>query len=64
MRVREIKKLIEADGWIYKNSRGSHDQYVHPHKPGKVTIPNHRGDLDTRTAKSILKQAGINQTCD
>lgn len=63
MRVREIKKLIEADGWIYKNSRGSHDQYVHPHKLGKVTIPNHRGDLDTRTAKSILKQAGINQSC-
>ena len=59
MRVREIKKIIEADGWIYKNSRGSHDQYVHPEKPGKATIPNHRGDLDPRTAKGILEQAGL-----
>ena len=52
-------KLIEADGWVYKNSRGSHDHYIHPSKPGKVTIPNHRGDLDLKTAKSILQQAGL-----
>ena len=59
MNVREIKKIIEADGWVYKNSRGSDDHYVHPTKSGKVTIPNHRGDLDIRTAKSILQQAGL-----
>lgn len=34
MNVREIKKIIEADGWVYKNSRGSHDHYVHPTKSG------------------------------
>ena len=53
------EKIIEADGWVYKNSRGSHDHYIHPTKSGKVTIPNHRGDLDIRTAKSILQQAGL-----
>ena len=58
MNVREIKKIIEADGWVYKNSRG-YDHYIHPTKSGKVTIPNHRGDLDIRTAKSILQQAGL-----
>ena len=63
MNVREIKKIIEADGWVYKNSRGSHDHYIHPTKSGKVTIPNHRGDLDIRTAKSILQQAGLRQAC-
>ena len=47
------------DGWRLKNVTGSHYQYVHGTKPGKVTIPNHPGDLDPRTAKSVLRQAGI-----
>lgn len=59
MRYREIRKIIEADGWIYKNTKGSHDHFVHPTKPGKVTIPSHSGDLDPTTIKSILKQAGL-----
>ena len=59
MRFREIEKIILADGWQYKKTNGSHFQYTHPTKPGKVTIPNHSGDLDPRTVKSILKQAGL-----
>lgn len=59
MRFREIEKIILDDGWQFKNARGSHFYYVHPTKPGKVTIPNHSGDLDPRTIKSILKQAGL-----
>lgn len=59
MRFREIEKIILADGWRLKNVTGSHYSYVHPSKVGKVTIPNHPGDLDPRTAKSIFKQAGL-----
>ncbi len=59
MRFREVERILLDDGWQYKNSRGSHNYYIHPTKPGKVTIPNHRGDLDMRTVKSIFKQAGI-----
>ena len=59
MRVREIEKIIFADGWVYKNSKGSHNHYIHPTKKGKVTIPNHKGDVNEITAKSILKQAGL-----
>lgn len=59
MKVREIEKIIKSDGWVYKNSKGSHDHYIHPTKKGKVTIPNHKGDLDPRTAKSIFEQAGL-----
>lgn len=59
MKFREIEKIILSDGWRLKNSRGSHCHYTHPTKSGKVTIPNHTGDLDPRTVKSILKQAGI-----
>lgn len=59
MRFREIEKIILADGWQFKKARGSHFSYIHPTKPGKVTIPNHGGDLDPRTVRSILKQAGL-----
>lgn len=59
MKFKELEKLISADGWVYKTTKVSHYQYIHPTKPGKVTIPYHKGDLDIRTAKSILKQAGI-----
>lgn len=59
MRFREIERLLLDDGWTRKNSCGSHNYYIHPSKPGKVTIPNHRGDLDMKTVKSILSQAGL-----
>lgn len=59
MKFREIEKLLLDDGWYLKNARGSHNQYIHPTKKGKVTIPNHKGDLNIKTANSILKQAGL-----
>ena len=59
MTAKEIEKLLLADGWYHKNTRGSHKQFKHPEKPGKVTVPQHRGDLDIVTAKSILEQAGL-----
>lgn len=59
MRFREIERILLDDGWQFKNAKGSHNHYIHPTKPGKVTIPNHSGDLDPRTVKSILKQAGL-----
>jgi len=59
MPFREIEQIILADGWINVDTRGSHNQYKHPTKPGKVTIPNHKGDLNIKTVNSILKQAGI-----
>ena len=59
MRAREIEKIIMSDGWYFVKKVGSHRHYKHPSKPGKVTIPIHSGDLDKRTANSILKQAGL-----
>ena len=59
MRFREIEKLVLDDGWILADVNGSHHQYKHPIKPGKVTIPNHRGDIPQRVVNSILKQAGL-----
>ena len=60
MKVREIIKLIEADGWYKIKSKGGHRQYKHPVKRGRVTVPGQmNADLDKKTQKSILKQAGI-----
>lgn len=39
----EMERIILADGWIFKNQTGSHRHYIHPSKPGKVTIPFHKG---------------------
>ena len=60
MKPREIEKLILADGWVFKEQQGPHKQYIHPIKPGKVTIPFHKGkDLNKRTENSIRQQAGL-----
>lgn len=59
MTAKDIIKLLEADGWVLKAVRGSHMQYTHPIKPGKVTLPSHKGDVPVGTLQSILKQAGL-----
>ena len=59
MRFREIEKTVLDDGWYLVDVSGSHYQYKHPDKAGKVTIPNHRGDIPLRVVNSILKQAGL-----
>ena len=60
MKVRDIIKMIEADGWYLAATRGSHRQYKHPTEPGRVTIAGHPGDdLTPGTLSSILKQAQL-----
>lgn len=59
MRVREIIKLIERDGWVIARQKGSHKIFSHPTKKGTVTIPEHGGDIPIGTLNSILKQAGL-----
>ncbi|WP_443652327.1 type II toxin-antitoxin system HicA family toxin [Dialister invisus] len=59
MTFRELEKLLKKDGWRLKSVRGSHHHYTHPTKPGKITIPNHKGDLKIKTVDNILKQAGL-----
>ena len=39
---KEIEKLLISNGWQYKNTRGSHNYYIHKKLPGKITIPKHR----------------------
>jgi predicted RNA binding protein YcfA (HicA-like mRNA interferase family) len=60
MKIRDVIKLIEADGWRVVTQRGSHRQYKHPSKAGKVTVAGHpSAETAPKTLKSILEQAGV-----
>jgi len=63
MKIRDVIKAIEKDGWYQVYQKGSHRQYKHPDKKGRVTIAGHPGDdLAPGTLNSVLKQAGINKS--
>jgi len=60
VKVRDVIRLIEKDGWILARTRGSHRQYRHSSNNGIVTIAGHPGDeVHPKTERSILRQAGL-----
>lgn len=60
MKVREAIAMIEADGWYQVATRGSHRQFKHPTKPGRVTVAGKPSDdLAPGTLGSVLKQAQL-----
>jgi predicted RNA binding protein YcfA (HicA-like mRNA interferase family) len=60
MKVRDVVKLIEEEGWHQVTQKGSHRQFKHPTKPGRVTIAGHPSqEMDKGTLNSILKQARL-----
>ncbi len=62
MRVRDVLRLIEDNGWSLVATKGSHRQYKHPEKPGRITVAGNPGDeLAPGTVNSILKQAGLKE---
>ena len=62
MKVREILKVLRDHGWVAVATRGSHMQFKHPTKVGRVTVAGHpNDDLAPGTLKSILVQAGLKE---
>ncbi len=62
VKIREILRRLEEDGWQLVATRGSHRQFRHPVKPGRVTVAGKPGDdLAPGTYNSILKQAGLKE---
>ena len=60
MKVRDVLQLLQMDGWFEVRVRGSHRQFKHGAKPGRVTVPGKpNDDLAPGTLNSILKQAGL-----
>ena len=60
MNAREVIRLLTNDGWQIKNQVGSHKQFIHPLKKGKVTISQKsKEEIPPKTLTSILRQAGL-----
>ncbi|AWC21639.1 YcfA-like protein [Aminobacter sp. MSH1] len=59
MRSREVIRLLVADGWVEVARKGSHVQFKHPSKKGRVTVPDPKSDIPQGTLRSIEKQSGI-----
>jgi predicted RNA binding protein YcfA (HicA-like mRNA interferase family) len=60
MKVRDVLKRIENDGWYQVAQKGSHRQFKHPKKAGRVTVAGHPSqEMKEGTVNSILKQAGL-----
>ena len=60
MKVRDLIRVIEKDGWVLVRQTGSHRQYHHPTKAGTVTIAGKESlDVAIKTERSVLKQAGL-----
>ena len=60
MKVREVIRLLEQDGWVLVVTRGSHRQFKHPTKPGRVTVSGDLGDdMPKGTFASIKRHANL-----
>lgn len=62
MKVREVIKVLENDGWVFARTRGSHHHFKHPTKPGIVTVAGKMSiDIPIGTLKSIWRQAQLDK---
>lgn len=60
VKVREVIRLIENDGWVMIRRRGGHRQFIHAMKPGRVTVAGNLGAaMRAGTLASVLRQAGL-----
>jgi predicted RNA binding protein YcfA (HicA-like mRNA interferase family) len=60
MKVREVIRLLEQEDWVLVVTRGSHRQFKHPVKPGRVTVSGNLGDdMPKGTFASVMRQAGL-----
>jgi predicted RNA binding protein YcfA (HicA-like mRNA interferase family) len=62
MKVRDVVRIIEEDGSLFHSPKGSHRQYTHPTKPGRVTIAGNPGEeMHPKTFASVLHQAQVHK---
>jgi predicted RNA binding protein YcfA (HicA-like mRNA interferase family) len=62
MKVRDVIRMLEEEGWYLVATRGSHRQFKHPQRPGRVTVAGKPSDdLAPGTLNSVRKQAGMRE---
>ncbi len=59
MKSEDVIRLLRKDGWKLHHVRGLHQQFKHPDRPGRVTVPHPKKDLPVGTIRSIEKQSGV-----
>ena len=60
MKVRDVIRLLEQNGWVEMRSKGSHRPFKHPKEAAVITVPGNQGkELATGTLNAILKKAGL-----
>jgi len=60
LKVREVIRLLEQEGWVPVVTRGSHRQFKHPAKPGRVSVSGNLGDdMPRGILASVMRQAGL-----
>ncbi|WP_338323487.1 type II toxin-antitoxin system HicA family toxin [Acidithiobacillus sulfuriphilus] len=57
----ELIKCLEKAGWLRRGTKGSHHVYVHPDRPGHISVPHPREDLGPGLLHKLLKQAGLKE---
>lgn len=55
---RQVIRRLKQDGFQRVHQKGSHQQYKHPERPGRVTVPHPRKGIPIGTLRSIYRQAG------
>lgn len=58
MHSRDVIKRLKAEGWVLIHAKGSHFQFAHPARPGRVTVPHPKKDLPVGTLRNIYRQVG------
>ena len=62
MKVREVIRRLNMEGWVLVSTEGSHRQFKHPTKPGRVTVSGSLGDdMPKGTLASVKRQAGLKE---
>jgi predicted RNA binding protein YcfA (HicA-like mRNA interferase family) len=59
MNSKELIKQLENDGWMLRGVKGSHPVFVHPVKPGHLSVPHPKSELGKGLLNKLLKQAGL-----
>ena len=57
MKSTDIIRKLKRDGWVLRNTRGSHHHFTHPEKPGRVTVKHPSKDIPIGTLRNIYRQA-------
>jgi predicted RNA binding protein YcfA (HicA-like mRNA interferase family) len=62
MKIRDVLRMLQQDGWTLVRTKGSHRQFRHPDKPGTVTVAGKLGvDMPRGTLNAVMKQAGLTE---